>query len=94
MAQIRYEYLILALGISLDFKRIEGLVPALESESAAVCSNYSHQTVEKTWRLFQSFTGGRALFTFPNTPVKCAGAPQKVMYLFDDFLRKVSRPLC
>lgn len=30
----------------------------------------------------------RALFTLPKTPVKCAGAPQKIMYLFDDYLRR------
>lgn len=29
------------------------------------------------------------MFSFPNTPVKCAGAPQKIMYLTDAFLRKV-----
>ena len=31
---------------------------------------------------------GTALFTFPNTPIKCAGAPQKIMYLADDHLRR------
>lgn len=31
---------------------------------------------------------GNAIFTFPNTPIKCAGAPQKVMYITDSYLRK------
>uniref|UniRef100_A0A3Q3FG56 Sulfide:quinone oxidoreductase, mitochondrial n=1 Tax=Labrus bergylta TaxID=56723 RepID=A0A3Q3FG56_9LABR len=35
--------------------------------------------------------GGNAVFTFPNTPVKCAGAPQKIMYLSDAFLRKTGK---
>ena len=28
--------------------------------------------------------GGEFLFTFPATPIKCAGAPQKVCYIADD----------
>lgn len=43
----------------------------------------------KTWKALQEFKEGNAVFTFPNTPVKCAGAPQKIMYLSDAFLRKV-----
>ena len=35
-----------------------------------------------------SFKGGTALFTMPNTAVKCGGAPQKIMYLADDHFRK------
>uniref|UniRef100_A0A8C0UPE9 Sulfide:quinone oxidoreductase, mitochondrial n=1 Tax=Cyanistes caeruleus TaxID=156563 RepID=A0A8C0UPE9_CYACU len=54
-------------------------------------SNYSAQTVEKTWRALQDFKEGNAIFTFPNTPVKCAGAPQKIMYLSDAYLRKTGK---
>lgn len=32
---------------------------------------------------------GNAIFTFPNTPIKCAGAPQKIMYIADSYFRKV-----
>jgi hypothetical protein len=52
-------------------------------------SNYSVKTVEKTWKALQGFKEGNALFTFPNTPVKCAGAPQKIMYLSEAYFRKV-----
>lgn len=45
--------------------------------------------MEKTWKALQNFKEGNAVFTFPNTPVKCAGAPQKIMYLSDAYLRKV-----
>jgi sulfide:quinone oxidoreductase len=30
-------------------------------------------------RVMGIYQGGRALFTQPNTPVKCGGAPQKIM---------------
>jgi hypothetical protein len=78
---------VVALGIQTDFERIKGLTEALLTPG--VCSNYSSSTVEKTWTDLQQFKGGNAIFTFPNTPVKCAGAPQKIMYLADDHFRKV-----
>ena len=54
-----------------------------------VCSNYRYDLVDSTWRFLEGFSGGNAVFTFPSTPVKCAGAPQKIMYLADDHLRRV-----
>jgi sulfide:quinone oxidoreductase len=53
-----------------------------------ICSNYLYEGCEGTWRTLQSFQGGTAIFTNPPPPIKCAGAPQKIMYLADDHLRK------
>ncbi|MFC7671114.1 hypothetical protein ACFQT0_30585 [Hymenobacter humi] len=36
----------------------------------------------------KNFKGGTALFSAPNTPIKCGGAPQKIMYLASDYWRK------
>jgi sulfide:quinone oxidoreductase len=69
------------------FLQVEGLPEALHTDG--VCSNYSVQTVKDTWKTLQSFEGGNALFTLPITPIKCLGAPQKIMYLADDYFRKV-----
>lgn len=55
-----------------------------------VTSNYSAQSVEKTNEFIKSFKGGNALFTMPSTPIKCAGAPQKIMYLADEQWRKAN----
>ena len=52
--------------------------------------NYSHLTVNDTWKAIQNFQGGNAIFTVPNTPIKCLGAPQKIMYLAEDYFRQVS----
>jgi sulfide:quinone oxidoreductase len=30
----------------------------------------------------------RAIFTHPNTPIKCGGAPKKIMYLFEHYVRR------
>jgi sulfide:quinone oxidoreductase len=53
-----------------------------------VTSNYSYESVGYTWELISHFEGGKALFTFPSTPIKCAGAPQKIMWLAEEAFRK------
>lgn len=84
---LNYNYLVVAAGIQLDFNRIKGFPDAFEYEN--ICSNYSPHLVERTWENIQNFKGGNAVFTFPNTPIKCAGAPQKIAYLADDHFREV-----
>ncbi|HEY9853819.1 MAG TPA: FAD/NAD(P)-binding oxidoreductase [Leptolyngbyaceae cyanobacterium] len=83
---VKYDYLIVCPGIQLDWHLIKGLPEALGKNG--VTSNYSPQYPSYTWELIKNFSGGNALFTFPNTPVKCGGAPQKVMYMADDTFRK------
>jgi sulfide:quinone oxidoreductase len=84
--QVSYDYLVVAPGIQLDWQKVKGLPEALGRDG--VCSNYSYEHVEKTWEFIRTFKGGNAIFTHPNTPIKCGGAPQKVMYLADDQFRK------
>jgi sulfide:quinone oxidoreductase len=86
--RIEYEQLVVALGMQLDWHKIKGLEGHLGQDG--ICSNYSYESVASTWRFLKDFRGGNAVFTFPSTPVKCAGAPQKIMYLADDWLRKTS----
>jgi sulfide:quinone oxidoreductase len=81
-----YQWLIVCPGIQVNWNAISGLPETLGKNG--VCSNYSEHHVNYTWEQFQAFKGGRALFTFPKTPVKCAGAPQKIMYLFEDYVRR------
>ncbi len=44
-------------------------------------SNYGFDLAPYTRQLVDALRGGRALFTQPPMPIKCAGAPQKAMYL-------------
>ncbi|KAJ1675546.1 hypothetical protein EV182_001056 [Spiromyces aspiralis] len=83
--KISYEYLVVAAGIKLDFEAIKGLPEALGRDGVA--SNYSADYVEKTWEFLQKFDGGNAVFTMPSTPIKCAGAPQKIAYLAEEHIR-------
>ncbi len=83
---VTYDYLVVAAGIEIDWDSIKGLKEALGSKN--VCSNYSFEHVQYTWETIRNFTSGTALFTHPNSPVKCGGAPQKIMYLAEDHFRK------
>ncbi len=80
--RVEYEYLIAAPGISLDFKAINGLEETLGKNG--VTSNYQPGMAPYTWKIIQELNGGKAIFTQPPPPFKCAGAPQKVMYLAAD----------
>ena len=81
---ISYDYLVAAPGIQLDVDGIPGLKEGLEK--GVVCSNYTDPN--KVWENVQKFKGGNAIFTQPTTPIKCGGAPQKIMYLADDYWAK------
>jgi len=85
--EVHYDYLVLALGLQLDYNKVPGLEAAL-AEDPRVASNYHPKYVVKTNPALQQFKGGNALFTFPNSPIKCAGAPQKIMYLAEEIFRK------
>jgi hypothetical protein len=74
-------FLVVAPGVVQQWAKIPGLVESVGKPGTGVTSNYSYETVASTWEAIRSFRGGTALFTEPLTPVKCGGAPQKIMYL-------------
>lgn len=84
--RLGYDFLVVAPGIQLDWDKVPGLRQALETPY--VSSNYDFRLAPKTWEMVRAFKGGTALFTHPATPVKCAGAPQKIMYMVADHLRR------
>ncbi len=83
---ITYDFLVVAGGIQIDWNKIPGLAENIGTHG--ICSNYSYDTVGYTWECIRSFRGGNAVFTQPNTPIKCGGAPQKIMYLAEDHFRR------
>jgi sulfide:quinone oxidoreductase len=84
--KISYDFLIVAPGIQIDWDKIKGLPETIGKDG--VCSNYSYETVDSTWQFIRSLKGGNAIFTQPNTPIKCGGAPQKIAYLAEDYFRR------
>ncbi|MGE0815979.1 MAG: FAD-dependent oxidoreductase [Vicinamibacterales bacterium] len=85
---LTYDALVVATGVQLWWSKIPGLAESVGKPGSGVVSNYSYETVNSTWQAIRDFRGGTALFTEPLTPVKCGGAPQKIMYLADDAFRR------
>ncbi|HMP29800.1 MAG TPA: FAD/NAD(P)-binding oxidoreductase, partial [Saprospiraceae bacterium] len=83
---VAYDYLVVCPGIQLDWGAVKGLKENLGKNG--VCSNYSFQIAPYTFECIKNLKGGNAVFTNPHTPVKCGGAPHKIMYLAADYFRK------
>ncbi|KAI6178867.1 Sulfide:quinone oxidoreductase, mitochondrial [Aphelenchoides besseyi] len=86
--EIDYEFLVVATGLQTRFDLIEGAEEALKQDGSGVCSIYRFDLAQRTYLELQKFTGGTAIFSFPNTPIKCPGAPQKICYMADEIFRK------
>ncbi len=105
---LKYDYMVIAAGLKLDFARIEGLgitdtITSRGDDSAVrkvigqngIASIYFANGATDTWVQMQKFIADaksgkkvKGLFTHPNTPIKCGGAPKKIMYLTDARLRE------
>jgi sulfide:quinone oxidoreductase len=86
---VKYKRLIVCPGLKLAWNKVEGLVQTLGKNG--VTSNYRYDLAPYTWELVKGLKQGRALFTQPPMPIKCAGAPQKAMYLSADHWRSAGR---
>lgn len=85
-SRLLYKTLIVAAGLKLDWAAVEGLRETLGTNG--VTSNYLPGLAPYTWELIKDLKEGTALFTQPTLPIKCAGAPQKAMYMACDYWRR------
>ena len=99
--KVDYDYLVVATGIEYDYERIKGLKKE-DIGTNGISSVYlsdlekgtaTGATITKQW--FDDLKAAakegkkpRAIYTQPNTPIKCGGAPQKILYLSADYLKK------
>jgi sulfide:quinone oxidoreductase len=95
-----YDILVIATGIEYNYEAIEGLT-ANDIGKNGIMSVYLNNLdtgstdgcVAMQKQLKQMVAESKtkkitALYSHPNTPIKCGGAPKKVMYLTDGWLRK------
>ncbi|KUI59131.1 Sulfide:quinone oxidoreductase, mitochondrial [Cytospora mali] len=78
---VSYDYLVVAPGLETNFAGIKGLPEALQDPTSKVSSIYSEKTVEQVWKNIQDTKAGEAIFTQPAGIIKCAGAPQKILWM-------------
>ncbi|KAF1917383.1 sulfide-quinone oxidoreductase-like protein [Ampelomyces quisqualis] len=86
--RIDYEHLVVAPGITVDYSSVKGLPEALANPDALVSSIYNYDYCDKAFRTIKRFDKGNAIFTQPAGVVKCAGAPQKIMWLALDHWKR------
>ncbi|EQC43945.1 FAD/NAD(P)-binding oxidoreductase [Bacteriovorax sp. Seq25_V] len=84
-SKINYDFLIVAPGLRLRPDLIEGLDGRLDHPG--IGSIYDYNTVDHFFKELNTFKGGKAIFTMPNTAIKCGGAPQKIMYLAQSLIK-------
>lgn len=89
-ATVDYDYLVVALGIKLDWDAIEGFSLDMVGENGIGAVYAGPEYAAKTWKAMDRFTeeGGDGLFYRPATEMKCAGAPLKYTFITDDYARR------
>ncbi|EKJ71374.1 hypothetical protein FPSE_08477 [Fusarium pseudograminearum CS3096] len=79
--KVNYEHLVVAPGIKINYDSIKGLPEALAEKDGSVSSIYGYDFCDKVFPNIQRLQKGNAIFTQPAGVIKCAGAPQKTMWL-------------
>lgn len=83
---LEYDALVVAPGLRIALEEVAGLAAALEGDPR-VWTNYLARYVTKGPAAIDAFNGGNALFTYPRSPLKCGGAPQKIMWIAEETMR-------
>lgn len=86
--KVSYEHLVIVPGISVNYGSVKGLPEALADPKSLVSSIYNYDTCDKTFETIQKLHKGTAIFTQPAGPIKCAGAPQKILWLALDHWKR------
>ncbi|KAI0695909.1 FAD/NAD-P-binding domain-containing protein [Cytidiella melzeri] len=89
--KVSYEHLVVSPGLQINWDSINGLAKALANPASGVSSIYSYATCDKAWKDIDALRNGTAIFTQPTGIIKCAGAPQKIMWMAWDRYGKTGR---
>jgi len=99
---VSYDYLVVAAGIDYHYDWIRGLKEediGTKGISSVYLNNFEKGTTDGgsiTWDWFNALKQAaatnskkpRVIYTQPATAIKCGGAPQKILYLSADHLKK------
>lgn len=98
--EVTYDYLVVATGLQYHYEWIDGLTKDMIGKNG-ISSVYLNDPEKGTadggsitWEWFNTLKEAaktskpKVIYTQPNTPIKCGGAPQKILYLSDDYLKE------
>jgi sulfide:quinone oxidoreductase len=89
---ISYDYMVLATGLELNYQGIEGL-QRQDLGKNGLTSIYASEGAGQTFGMIKELalkgkkSKIKTIFTHPSTPLKCGGAPKKIMNLTEHYLR-------
>lgn len=83
----------MSTGYQNDWNKIKGAKELLDDPKSGVCSIYDYKYSQKTGKIGKDLKKGKAIFTEPVLPIKCAGAPQKILYLWSSDWRQSKLPI-
>ncbi|KAA8644906.1 hypothetical protein EYZ11_011000 [Aspergillus tanneri] len=86
--KVSYDQLVVVPGISVNFDSVKGLPEALANPDSSVSSIYGYDTCDKVFPTIAKLQKGKAIFTQPAGVIKCAGAPQKMLWLALDYWKR------
>jgi len=99
--EISYDYLVVATGLQYHYEWIKGLsiedigTNGISSvylnnpeEGTAKGGEFTKQWFDDLHAASKDGKNPKVICTQPNTPIKCGGAPQKILYLSDDYLKR------
>ena len=100
---ISYDYLVVATGLAYNYEGIEGMTedlvgqkgissvylndPVAGTAKGGVATAQWFRDMRKAAQAASPEKPIKVICTQPDTPIKCGGAPQKILYLSDDNLR-------
>jgi sulfide:quinone oxidoreductase len=98
---VQYDYMVVATGLVYHYEWIKGLTKediGKNGISSVYLNDLEKGTADGgkfTWEWFEALKKSAAsgekptaIYTAPSTPIKCGGAPQKILYLSADHLKK------
>lgn len=86
---IEYDFLVVALGIELNYEAIEGLPEALGT--SGICTNYLVDHVEYTYDTLTKVTSGNIIVTKPKSKIKGGVSAENSLFTMDSFLKSRER---
>lgn len=97
--EVSYDYMVIATGVQYNYEEIEGLkiedigTNGISSVYLSDLAKGTARGATVTWDWFNELKEAskkskqKVIYTQPNTPIKCGGAPQKMLYLSADYLK-------
>ena len=97
--EVAYDYMVVATGVQYNYEDIKGLkeedigTNGIASVYLSDLAKGTARGATATWDWYNQLKEAakkskqKVVYTQPNTPIKCGGAPQKMLYLSADYLK-------